>query len=45
MSENKVRLSMMEKKYENAQKEGEEKAIKLQEVIDEIQRSSEKVKK
>jgi hypothetical protein len=36
---------MMEKKYENAQKEGEEKAIKLQEVIDEIQRSSEKVKK
>lgn len=36
---------MMEKKYENAQKEGEEKAVKLQETIDELKNSSQKVEK
>lgn len=45
MSENKVRLSMMEKKYENAQKEGEEKSVKLQEAVEELKKSSEKVEK
>ena len=39
LSENKVRLSIMEKKYETAQKEGEEKSNKLQHDIEELKAS------
>jgi hypothetical protein len=39
LSENKVRLSIMEKKYETVQKEGEEKSNKLLHDIEELKAS------
>jgi hypothetical protein len=45
LSENKVRLSLMEKKMETVQKESDEKTAKLQQTLDEFKQAAAKTQK